>query len=233
MFLLLACQATLEHPYVPGNALEDTGATPEAEAVDCGIWPYHHVGATFVYEPAQEHHWEGRTVTVEDIERPSLDADPLIHVRVEKLYDAGSYAAETDTLYEVRCDDKGVWILGYDRWQELSWEDHDTTDTWDYRVDYHEPALWWPAELDVGTEWTSGGEFTTEDGSGREVDTNDHYTHRVTGTDTIETPAGTFDTLTIETTDGGSYVAPFDVAVGIGPVYRFNQDQLVDYTIPE
>ncbi len=84
-----------------------------------------------------------------------------------------------------------------------------------------------PADMDVGDTW--GGTVTGTSALDGEVVNEFSYTYsaRVTGTERVTVPAGTFDTLVISTTTEGNTSRQW-VAEGIGGV-KSDGSELISY----
>ena len=111
------------------------------------------------------------------------------------------YAATSVTTTIYACDDEGAWLQEYDS-QTVGTTAGTPFDV--SSVTTYEPAwLAMPWDVSVGSEWTAASTVTTVTEQGP-TQTAVSQSYTVTGTDTVEVPAGTFDVLVIGYTGSGS-----------------------------
>jgi hypothetical protein len=101
------------------------------------------------------------------------------------------------------CDGDGSWVTHNASTYSYS-IGGETTDGWS-ETTYDEPVLSLPAGIDVGSAWTSHLSGVTETDAGQQ-DFDQESDYEVTGEDTIEIAAGSFDALVISGGDYGWYV---------------------------
>ena len=111
------------------------------------------------------------------------------------------YAATTVTTTTYNCDDEGAWLVEFDS-QTVGTTGGTPFDV--SSVTTYEPAwLAMPWDVEVGSEWSTASTVTTVTEQGP-VENAVSQSYEVTGTDTVEVTAGTFDVLVIDYTGGGS-----------------------------
>ena len=104
--------------------------------------------------------------------------------------------------YEYLCDGEGLWLLGQSSEGVYVYDDEE--DPYSIDFSYEAPALWLPADLEVGSSWTTDyqGLVTYEDGSSSTYTAS--VEHEAVAEESIEVPAGSFTALRIEGYNEGS-----------------------------
>lgn len=126
---------------------------------------------------------------------------------------------ESTTIYE--CDEQGVWLVSVSsrgRFVGNPWDNHS--------VEALSPWLVFPADPQDG--WTSTRHARRSDFGSVSIGT-DTVPYEVLGTDSVVTPAGTFDTLRVRE-ERGQVSITTHYARGVGPVLVEQDLELVSIT---
>ncbi|MFH1470071.1 MAG: hypothetical protein ABIO70_37145 [Pseudomonadota bacterium] len=189
----------------------DTDADGDADVGACSAWTgISRVGSTWSYAFA-----DGDLSGTVDNEVTAYD--PLVGtVGTESLsvLSTADYIITSTTTTEYLCDGDGYWITHqYTEYSmQMSGQDFDG---WT-EMTYDPPALLMPADMEVGTTWTTAYVGTTETSISGASDFSSTVQQEVTGAEQVTVPAGTWDTLLVEFTGDGEGFS--NVARDVGQV---------------
>ena len=111
--------------------------------------------------------------------------------------------------YWYRCDDEGVWALGWENTSTTTTPDYESTsETWGV---YTTPGLIVPSSVAKGDTWVFDTEYVFGDATGELGSYADRYGYEVIGTEEVTVPAGTFDTWVISLEGNAPYYSAEDV----------------------
>ena len=178
------------------------------------LFPLHRTGQVATYE-----YRDGSGIvggfTMEFQGESSFEGGTGWQVRTDAAYSGEGYEAvyTLDTWY--RCDSDGAWLL-YQEQDSTTWTSAGETayQSWSTAV---EPGLVMPKSVDVGDTWTQSYVLRTVDSYGNDTEYAYSIDYQVEAGETIEVPAGAFDTLYIEQTFDDS-VTGWYAAEGVGMV---------------
>lgn len=136
--------------------------------------------------------WEETSFTVS----PTETRADVLDVTEGDLELAGFDSFHISTRTEGYCDAEGYWITMYAATNVYVFQGEETTEG--STIAYTAPALSLPVDLVEGDTWTSdvGGHVVYADGT--EIDYAGTLDYTVLGFETVDVPAGTFDTLLVE-----------------------------------
>lgn len=153
-------------------------------------------GTRWEYDPVMPQSTYSRERVVTEI-----DGDRVV-IEDQQTMEGGNYSYTYGYIYDYRCDDSGMWLLGTQYTQESV--SGGQVYTYTYDIGYTSPVQVAPATVEFGSVWTSvyDGVYTYENG----METPFSYTqlNTVVGADPMELPIGEVTTYRVISEMGAS-----------------------------
>ncbi len=196
----------------------------------CGDWSgIAGVGTTWEYSFSDASVSGSFVTTVSSLDSATGD------LVMDSLYDGttSSYSYTSSTTGNYRCDGDGMWMLDVSTTYKVTAGGSDSSG-WT-RITYDAPVLLFPRDAAVGDAWTVDATGTIESSTADPMTFSTTTTYEVASEETVSVPAGSFDTLRLDSSteevSGPPTTASSWIALDVGTV-KTDTTELVSYDQP-